>query len=813
MRADFRAALRTLRGSPFFSATAIATLAVGIAASSGIFSLVHAVLLQPLPFREPARLIRIWESNPAEGDDRALASKNNVNDWRDRSKTLADIALFNASTEPTVLGFGEVSVQAKQASVTPNILDLLGVQPALGRGFGVVPERRGPLDGTEIVVSHGFWQRALGGDAAAVGRAVRIEGAPGSVVVGVMPPGFALPEDTDVWTPMGTATGRRDGRMYGAVARLAAGASVQSARAELASIAGTLASEYPATNAGWTVAILPLHEAMVGGHQLALLTLFGAVSFVMLVASANVSNLLLARGIGRRDELWIRAALGASRARLARLLLTETFVLAGLGAALGLLFAWLLLPALVQLAGSNVQRAADARISWLTVGFAVALGFLAAAFAGLLPTLRHSRAEAKGSLVAGSARLTPSGADTHLQRWVLSAEFAVCLVLLVGAMLFARTFVNLRAVDLGFNPEHVISIETRVPLYQTLTPNRWQLLASQATEALERVRAVPGVLAAAAASDLPLSGNLTTTEVTLPGEPQARKALYHRVSPEYFRAMGMTIVEGRDFTNEDMSDLARLPDPRAASPRQGAVIVNEATARAFWPSGNAIGQFLSTSYDARPVSRRQVVGVVRDARSESIRSGPPAEVYVPYLEDPSLAMTLLIRSELPVPQIVPAIRRELRAVSAELSTSEVRVLDDVVGDSLRTSRFNAFVLSTFGVVGLFLSALGIFGVFACAVASRIREVGIRMAVGATGRDIIRMFLSHALRPIAAGVAVGTAASVVFARLVGSLLFGVTATDITSYLVAALTLAGSALLASYLPVRRLLQSDPACVLRE
>jgi hypothetical protein len=234
-----------------------------------------------------------------------------------------------------------------------------------------------------------------------------------------------------------------------------------------------------------------------------------------------------------------------------------------------------------------------------------------------------------------------------LQRLIVAGELAVCLVLLVGAMLFAQTFVRLRAVDLGFDPEHVVSVDTRVPLYRTLAPNRWQLLASDTEQALERIRSLPGVIAAAAASDLPLSGNLMTTEITLTGDPRTRQALYHRVSPGYFRTLGMTLVQGRDFTSEDMSDLARLPDPRAAVPRQGAVIVNETTARTFWPFGNAIGQFLSTSFDSRSVSRRQVVGIVRDARSESIRSGPPAEVYVPYLEDPSFAMTLLVRTTFP----------------------------------------------------------------------------------------------------------------------------------------------------------------------
>lgn len=690
MWADFLVASRSLRRSLIFAATAVATLALGIGASSAMFSIVHAVLLRPLPFRDPGQLVRIWEANPAEGNERALVSAANFNDWRSRSRTFDDFALFSAFTDPTVLQVGDASVQARQTVVTPNLFALLGVQPAIGRLFGVVLEKRGPLDGTEVILSHGFWQRAFGEDSGAIGRPVRIEGPAGSVVVGVLPPGFSFPEGTDFWTPMdATQAGaaRRDMRMYGAIGRLSPNVSVTTARSELQSIAKSLAGEYPASNSEWTTAVLPLHESVVGGHKLALVALFAAVSFVMLVGCANVSNLLLARGIGRRGELAVRAALGASRARIVRLLLAETVVLATLGTAAGLLVARLVLPGLIQLAGDNVPRLADARVSsTTTLGFSVAVALLAAIATGLIPALRHSRTDLQSALTADGERSTRAGIDIRLQRLIVAGELAVCLVLLVGAMLFAQTFVHLMAVDLGFNPEHVISVETRVPIYRTLAPNRWQLLASDTGQALERLRSVPGVVAAAATSDLPLAGNLTRTDITLTGDSRTRQALYHRVSPDYFRTLGMTLVQGRDFTNEDMSDLSRLPDPRAVVPRQGAVIVNQTTARTFWPSGNAIGQFLSTSFDARPVSRRQVVGIVRDVRSESVRGGPPAEVYVPYLEDPSFAMTLLVRTTVPTDQIVPMIRREIRSVSADLSTANVRLLDDVVGESMRSSR-------------------------------------------------------------------------------------------------------------------------------
>lgn len=815
MWADILVASRSLRRSPIFAATAIVTLALGIGASSAIFSIVHAVLLRPLPFRDPTQLVRIWEANPVQGNERALVSAANFNDWRGRSRTFDDFGLFNAFADPTVLGIADASIQARQTVATPNLFGLLGVQPAVGRSFGAVVDRRGPLDGTEVILSHGLWQRAFGGDAGAIGRTVRIEGAAGSVVVGVMPAGFSLPDGTDFWTPMDAAraaAARRDMRMYGAIGRLSPNVNVAAARSDLQSIAQVLEAEYPASNAGWTTAVVPLHESVVGRSQLALITLFAAVSCVMLVGCANVSNLLLARGIGRRGELAVRAALGASRARIVRLLLAETVVLATLGAAAGLLLARWVLPGLIQLAGDNVPRVADARVSSTTFVFAVAIAFLSAIGTGLIPALRHSRTDRQSGLSADGERSTRGGTDIRFQRLIVAGELAVCLVLLVGAMLFAQTFLRLRAVDLGFDPEHVISVDARVPIYRTLAPNRWQLLASDTGHALERLRSLPGVLAAAAASDLPLAGNLMTTEITLAGDSRTRQALYHRVSPEYFRTLGMTLVQGRDFTSEDMSDLARLPDPRAAVPRQGAVIVNETTARTFWPSGNAIGQFLSTSFDSRPVSRRQVVGIVRDARSESIRGGPPAEVYIPYFEDPSFAVTLLVRTTLATDQIVPLIRRELRTVSADLSTANVRMLDEVVGDSIRSSRFSAFVISAFAVAALLLSALGVFGVFAFGVASRVREVGIRMAMGAAAPDIVRMFLRQAAGPIVVGVIVGTAGAIALGRLVESLLFGVTSTDAGSFAGAASVLVGVALGASYLPVRRVLRAGPARALR-
>ena len=815
MLADLIAAWRALRRSPVFAATVVATFAIGIGSSAAMFSIVYAALLRPLPYREPDRLVRIWESNPAAGHERSLVSAANVRDWRERSSTFQDLALFGFASEPTVLGVGDLSVQARQTEVTPNFFVLLGITVATGRQFTAARALRQPLDPTEIIISHAFWQRAFGADPAVVGRSVRIEGIPGSAIVGVMPAGFAFPEGTDFWTPLDltrAAASPRDVRMYGGIARLSPGATLLAARAELQSIAASLARDNPSTNASWTVAIEPLHESVVQNHRLALMVLFAATAFVLLVGCANVANLLLARGIARRTELAVRTALGASRGRIVRLLLSEALLVALIGGIAGCVLAWALLPGLIRLAGENVPRLTDARVSAATLLYAFGAAIVAAVIAALIPALRVSHMEASGTLRPEGERATQVSADARLPRTIVAGELAICLVLLVGAMLFVRTLVRLNALDLGFDPAQVISIETRIPIYRTRERNSWQLLAADTSAALQRLRAIPGVQAASATSDIPLSGNLLAAEISVAGDARPREAFYHRVSPDYFRTLGMTLISGRDFTDQDVSDLARLPDPRAAVPREGAAIVNETTARAFWRSGDALGQYLSTSFDARAISRRRVVGIVRDARSATLRGSPPAEVYVPYLEDPSFAMTILIRTALPADRIVPIVRRELRDVSADMSTANIRMLDAVVGESLRSPRFNAFVIAAFSAATLFLAALGVFGVFAFSVAARIREIGIRMVLGATVRDLTRMFLRRAVGPIAAGVLAGTAAALTLSRLVRTLLFGVEGTDATSYGAAAAILVAVAFAASYLPVRRIVRIEPARALR-
>jgi putative ABC transport system permease protein len=795
---DLRLAWRALRRAPTFAVTAILTLAIGIGGSTAIFSVVNAVLWRPLPFHEPSQLVRLWESHAATGRTRVGVAALTAGDWLARSTTLEDIALFDAVPEPVVIE----AAQARQAIVTPNFFALLGVRAAEGRTF--MGSEPGQTAGREVILSHEFWQRAFDADRGIVGRTVSLEGRAGGVVVGVLPPEFSFPPGIEVWTTVSPRKADRSSRDYGAIGRVKAG--IDAARVDLQSVAVGLARDFPATNDGWTVDVVPLLDSVAGPHRLGLLTLLAAIAFVMLVGCANLSNLLLARGMARQNEFAVRAALGASRAQVARLLLTEATLIALIGGAAGWFIAGAMLPVLLQLADESIPRLADARLNAPVLAYCTAAAGVSALLAGLVPALRLSHTDLQATMRPSSERVTRSGANARLQRVIVAAELAACLVLVLGALLFTQTFVRLNDRALGFDPTQVISIDARMPLYRSVDPSRWQRLSADAIATLERLRAVPGVDAVSATSDPPLTGTGLTADLTFPGETRVGQALYHRVSPGYFRTLGMTIVQGRDFTNADASDLALLPDPRAGKPRPGAVIINETTARTYWPNGNALGQFLSTSFDMRVISRREVVGVVRDIVSAGRREPAPVEVYIPYLEDPSFAMTLLVRTALPPDQIVQVLRREIHAVASDLSVANVRTLDEVVQQSMAAPRFGAVLVSAFAAAALLLAAVGVYGVCAFGISTRVREIGIRLALGATRRDIVLLFLKEAAGPVALGLAAGVLGALALSRLVAALLFGVSATDLASFATAIVVLVIVAFTASYLPVRLALRSD-------
>ena len=814
MRQDLRAIYRAFSKSPVFAAAAILTLAIGIGASTAMFSLVHAVLLRPLPFREPERLVQLWEANPSEGKHQFGVSVQNFGDWRARARSFEDLALMMVDANPAVLGVGDVTVQARQATVTPNLFGLLGARPIIGREFALASGPQTSSDGDEVVLSHTLWHRAFAGDSGVVGKAMRVEGAPGAVIVGVMPSGFSFPSDVDIWVPLDvsrTTVGTRETRVSQVVGRLRPNSSIASARAELESVASGLSREYPATNSGWTVELASLHESSVGRHRLAMLTLFAATAFVMLVGCANASTLLLARGMTRDGELAVRTALGASRGRLARLLLTEAFVVAAAGGIAALLLAKLLILAAVPLAVRFAPRIASAELSAPVLLFCATVSIGAAIVSGLLPAVRLSRIDLQTAMKPSGERSTRTAGHSRTQQAVVAAQFALCLVLVIGAMLFIRTFVQLRTIDLGFNPSHIVSIDARFPMYRSMARNRWQLLASDTSAVLQRLRSTPGIEAASAINHAPLSGTIVAAQVTVHGSSGQQQAVYRNITPGYFETLGIALVAGRDFTDADISDLARLPDPDARRRREGVAIVNDTAARLFWPGENPMGRLLSTEYDPG-ITGRRIVGVVRDVRSENLRDRTPPEVYVPYLEDPSFAMTLLVRTRIAPSQILPALRHEIAQAAPDLSTANARLLSDVVGESMGSAPFNTVIVSGFAATALMLSAIGVFGVFASGVAARRREIGIRIALGATQGAVTRLLLREIATPVAFGIAVGAATAIGAGRIIGALLYGVTSTDPASFAAAIGVVLVVALGAAYVPVRRALRGDPAVALR-
>lgn len=810
---DIRIVWRSLLRSPLFSTIAIATLALGISASTAMFSVVDAVLLRPLPFHEPDRLVELSESNPSEGAEAAGVSVPNFSDWKARARSFDDLTLMVIDGVPSVVTIGTASMQARVAHVTPNFLDVLGVAPALGRCVRVTPGSAEAGATTEVLLSHRLWHRAFGGDPDVVGRQIRIEGGAPSVVVGVMPPTFSFPQDPDFWLPydVDSVDIAREARFAHVIGRLRSTASLDAAQGEMRSIAATLAREHPGTNRGWTVRVDPLRDIDANTHRMSIVVLFVATMFVVLIGCANLSNLLLARGVSRQAELAVRTALGASRLQLARLLLIEGALLSAAGGATALALLWLMMPILTRLGSSFTPHIADAHVSIAVLGFCAAVSTMTAFISALLPAVRLSRVDLQVTMNPDGNRHGERTSNRRVQRLVLTAQLAVCLVLVVGAVLFIRTLTHLHRVDLGFNPAQIIAIDARFPMYRTTGRNRWQLLARDTTAALEELRTIPGIESVSAINHAPLSRTLVPVRLMLSGDLIPRRALYRNIAPGYFRTLGIPFTAGRDFTPSDISDLARLPDPDATRRSQGVVIVNETTAREFWPGENALGKMLSTEYDAG-ISGRRVVGIVKDSRSGSIFDAAPTEIYVPYLEDPSFAMTLLVRTRLPVDHVSNLMRSRLVNVAPDLSTANIRPLQEVVEESMGSAPFSTVLVSAFAAVSLALSALGVYGVFAFAVAIRTREIGIRSALGATRGDVARLFLREAAAPIATGVIAGSLIAMALTRLVRSLLFGVSPTDPVSFAAAIGVLVCVALAASYVPLRRAHAIDPAVALR-
>jgi len=793
---DLRFGLRMLRKQPGFTAVAVMTLALGTGANTAIFSVVNAVLLEPLPFAEAERLVVVWGQRAQFNLPRQTVSPPNYLDWEAQNQSFESIGAYTEGF--SVLTGGEQPERLASLRVTAGLLPTLRVRPLLGRVF--LPEEWHPSATGAVLLSHQLWQRRFAGDPQIVGRSVEINGT-SETVIGVLPPDFLISDkQVDIVVPTvfnGRSLANRGGRFLTVIARLKPGVSLPAARAEMGTIARRLEQQYPDANAGHGVNLVPLRDELVGKVRPALLVLCGAVGCLLLISCANVAALLSVRAAARRREMAIRAALGAGRGRVVRQLITESLLLAVAGGAGGWLLARWGVGLLLSVGPADLPRLESLSFDGRVFGFTVVLALATGLLFGLLPALQVARPDLTDALKDGGKGATESAGQRRVRGWLVTAEVALAVVLLVGAGLLLRSFAKLTAVDPGFRPEHVIAAD--LSLSWGLDERGWIAFSQQA---LARVAALPGVRAAGLTHNLPLSGDSSTRAFTLPGRPlpagEKPAAEFRRVSPDYFRAMGVALLRGRAFGNQDRADAP------------GVAIINEALARKFFGAEDPLGKRLLI--EDGPPRPREVVGVVGDVRHFGPGIEPTPEMYVPYLDRPYPNLTLVVRADGDPAGMAAALRREIAALAPALPVANLKTMEQYLAGSVTQQRFSLTLLALFGAVALLLAAVGIYGVMSYSVAQRTHEVGVRLALGARRGDVVRLVVGQGMRLAGLGVALGLVAAFGLTRLMQSLLFGVSATDPVTFAAIPLLLAGVAALACYLPARRASRVDPMAALR-
>jgi putative ABC transport system permease protein len=820
---DLRYALRTLRRSSGFAASAILALALGIGANTAVFSVVYAVLLKPLPYEEPDRLVRLSEIDPA-GVDSGRVSIGTFVDWRARSRTLEAVAVYTIpGGGQTLWSLGDHLQVVRISAASSTLFSVLRGRPALGRTFS-------PEDQRKYVLSHGLWQRAFGGAANVIGQAVSVEGRFSGEIIGVMPAGFAFPELADAWSnlpfPDDMPAARRRAQSLNTIARLRPGVTLDEARTELQGISAQLASEQPASNAGWSARVVPQAGSDTAATKPALLALLAAVAGVLMIGCASVANLLLARTSSRRREMAVRLALGAGTLRLVRQSLAEAIVLATAGSLAAAVLGQSFARVLVRFAPPGIPRLSEVGMSPALLAFAAAAGLLSAAFIGLAPALQVRRADRDGSLRPESRASTTRGGP--VRRALIAVEVGLVVLLLTGALLLVRTFVKLRGVDLGFQPQQLLSVSARWPIGKLFpsTPGvrPWPSVQRAVDGLIAAVASVPGVDAVGLISDVPLTGDPFSGTVwradapgasglTAPRDVRDRwKADLNVVSPGYFSVMGVPIVRGRNFGEHDRSTDAQLADARLA--RSGVLIVNNVFASRYFPDQDPIGRTIIVYDDQEFGWSRTIVGVVGDIRGHAIAESARPAIYIPHAQHPDVFVpSLLVRSALPPDALAKAIRERIAAYDPALLVQRIQPMEDVVSGALSGPRFNLVLLSAFALVALILSAVGIYGVLAYLVTQRTREIGIRMALGARAADVLRLVLREGMGPVVLGGAAGMMAALVATRALRTMLFGVTPLDPVSFAAAPALLTIVALLACYLPARRATRVDALVALRD
>ena len=825
---DLRYGLRMLRRRPGFTIVAVITLALGIGANTAIFSVVDAVLLRPLPYPQAERLVFLWSTMIGQGVPTSGSAMPDYREWRDRSDAFDGLGGFYYGDFNLSSG-GSEPERVQGAYVTSNLFDVLRVSPALGRSFTPAEDQYGRHH--VALLSHGLWQRRFGGDPAVIGREIKIGGVD-YTVAGVMPKGLPffdnLPE-VELWTPIAFAPGdsfdTRNNHFVNLVGRLKAGVTVQQAQEEASAIAHQIEETYP-ENKGVGALVVPVQEQLTGNSRAALWVLLGAVAFVLLVACVNVANLMLARAAARERELAIRASLGASRARIVRQMVIECLPFSLTGAALGVLLALWGIDLLSALLPSSLPRYNSITVNARVLAFTLAVALFTVLSAGLLPALQTVKADVQAALNEGGRGGGGGRRQGRLRRLLVVAEVGLALVLLIGAGLMVRSFINLRQVDVGFSARNVLTMRIALPdaKYPVPTsandPRRPAGLAFY-DQLLSRVEALPGVKAVTAGTILPLGagggwGKLLSIEgrpaASVDQVPVVRFAL---ISSDYFRTFGVSVRQGRAFTAQDGEE------------SQPVAIINETLARRFFADEDPVGKTIwlglpdhllppdALTPENRPV-RRLVVGVVADVKGGSLNLPPQPYVYAPLhqyrREGYNNTLMLAVQTEGRPEAMAGAIREQVHTLDADQPVSNVRNISELVDRALSATKFNLLLLGLFAAVALVLASVGIYGVMSYAVTQRTHEIGIRMALGAQAGDVRRMVIRQGMRLAAAGVAAGVAGAWALTRLMTSLLFGVAATDLLTFAVIALLLGGVALVACWIPARRATKVDPMVALR-
>ncbi len=807
---DLKFAIRHLLKSPGFTSVAILIMALGIGANTAIFSVVHAVLLEPLPFSDPDRLVQIWHVPPQSsfpGMTQFAVSAANFLDWQKQNDVFSEMALYSGASYD-ITGQGKPGTMVA-STVASNFFSVLGVEPIHGRVF--LPEEDQPGKNKEIILTYKLWQSRYGSDPNVVGRTATLDGTP-YLIVGVMGPKMTKPDFAQAWTPLGLSAQEaavRGEHHYLSVARLKPGVTLQQAQAEMNTISQRLEQAYPADDKGWGASVISLRDDVVGDVRPALLMMLGAVVFVLLIACANVANLIFARAFSRRKEVAIRSALGASRSRIVQPLLTESVIIAVCGGAFGLVLAHFGIDLLLKFFADKLPRMGEIDLSTPVLLFTLGLSVLTGLLSGLLPAWGMIKGDVNESLKQGLGRLDSDSGSGFTRSALVSVEVALSIVLLIGAGLMLRSLWNLQAINPGFDPHNVLTLALEVSHHQFTTPVQESQFFDQA---LQRVRVLPGVESAGAVDNLPLTGG-SNQPVAVEGRPvvpmsEQPEVSVRVVTPGYLRAMRIPMLEGRDIQDSDTADST------------GVVIISKTMANQFWPNQSPIGHHLKLTFF--PDKERTVVGVVGDVKQEGLDSTAGiATLYWPLAQqgDSSTApwrpygLSMVVRTSNAPQTIAPSVTNAVAQVNSAIPLDNVITLEDFIGGTLTQHSFNMQLLAIFGLLALILCTIGIYSVLAYAVKRRMREIGLRLAFGASFRDVASLVIVQGMKPTLIGIAIGLAAAFALGRLAASVIYGVSARDLGTFASATLLIVLISFAASLIPALRATRVDPLKVLHE